>query len=169
MDMINLREAPLVDKPEDGATLFALNVDGSINRIKADGVGGGGKVAVIKADLGMESAVSLQNIRDGVSTLASEPASYSATCENMTFAEACEIVKAGKKLDAIVTATADGLVMTGYAIGVMYESASGGGKAAKAAAGSTSEALGIMTDALEVDAVILWIWTADGITGQLQN
>lgn len=41
MDMINLREAPLVDKPEDGATLFALNVDGTVNRIKADGVGGG--------------------------------------------------------------------------------------------------------------------------------
>lgn len=54
MDMINLREAPIVDKAEEGATLFALNPDGTINRISAENVGGSGggnsSVLVIKID-----------------------------------------------------------------------------------------------------------------------
>lgn len=88
-----------------------------------------------------------------------------ATCENMTFAEACEIVKAGEKLDVIVTATANGLVMTGYAIGVMYEPASWDRKAAKATEAPTPESLGIITHMLINNAFLAWTWTADGITG----
>lgn len=47
-NLINLREAELVDKPVEGATLFCLNPDGTINRVSAANVGGsGGNTAVI--------------------------------------------------------------------------------------------------------------------------
>lgn len=113
MDMINLREAPLVDKPEDGATLFALNVDGTVNRIKADGVGGGGKVAVIKVGLGMESAAS-----PAAEGIAQQSQSFSCTCDTMTFEEAKAIVLAGEKLDAIVMT--DGRELGQNSIVLMY-------------------------------------------------
>lgn len=48
LNLINLREAELVETPMEGATLFCLNPDGSINRISAENVGGsGGNTAVI--------------------------------------------------------------------------------------------------------------------------
>lgn len=40
LNLINLREAELVETPMEGATLFCLNPDGSINRISAENVGG---------------------------------------------------------------------------------------------------------------------------------
>lgn len=42
MNLINLKDAPLVEKAEEGATLFTLNPDGTINRISAENVGGSG-------------------------------------------------------------------------------------------------------------------------------
>lgn len=132
MNQINLREAPLVDKPEDGATLFALNQDGTINRIKADGVGGG-KVAKMTTNMSSYfgesnvSLMSLQNRNGGVSTLSNvnnNVKTIIATCENMTFAEAVEIIKAGNKLDVMLTYDVDGMgtgaYATGYAVSYMY-------------------------------------------------
>lgn len=49
MNLINLREAPIVDKAREGATLFALNTDGTVERISTDNVGG--KVAIIKVNM----------------------------------------------------------------------------------------------------------------------
>lgn len=173
--MINLREVPMVDKPQEGATLFALNVDGSIDRIKADGVGGG-KVAKIVADMSPfdgssgVSALSLQNARDGVSTLATESiTTVTATCKNMSFEEACEIVKAGEKLDIIVTGDLSmmmpGMVATGYAIGVAYTSGnSGNGEATEA---PTPENIRFVTYDVWYGDPIQWQWTADGISAKI--
>ena len=47
LNLINLSEAELVDKPVEGATLFCLNPDGTINRVSAANIGGGGNTAVI--------------------------------------------------------------------------------------------------------------------------
>lgn len=62
MDMINLREAPIVDKAEEGATLFVLNTDGSINRISAENVGGSGgnsPILTIKIDGTVNQAIDI--------------------------------------------------------------------------------------------------------------
>lgn len=40
MNLINLKDAPLVEKAAEGSTLFVLNPDGSVNRISAENVGG---------------------------------------------------------------------------------------------------------------------------------
>lgn len=165
----------MVDKPVEGATLFALNTDGSINRIKADGVGGG-KVAKIVADLtplgggSGVSSLSLQNARDGVSTRAGvNTMTITATCENMSFEEACEIVKAGEKLDIIVTCDLSmmmpGMVMTGYAIIVAYMP--GNSENEKAAKASTPETIGFTTNISTMGDFTNWNWTADGITTEI--
>lgn len=161
MNQINLREAPLVDKPEDGATLFALNPDGTINRIKADGIGGGGVVKMV-ADLSVisgdqASALSLQNLKDGVSTLASVSSIIiPATCENMTFEEACEIAKAGDKLDIVMRASSDGQCTAGYTLGFTYTPAQN----------ENPEKIEFLTHPFYGNASIMWCWTADSITFQ---
>lgn len=152
MDMINLREAPLVDKPEDGATLFALNPDGTINRIKADGVGGG-KIAKLRVVVpeGTESAISLQNLRDGVMT-AMASAAYTATCDNMTYEEAVEVIQSGEPLGVYITVADDNFFVSDYSASVLY----GNGTIMIAFSG-------IMTEL----ANNTWYWTAGGISTQL--
>lgn len=117
MDMINLREAPMVDKPEDGAALFALNPDGTINRIKADGVCCG-KIAVIKMDMSsIANATSLladiqsHNVANiGINAVASDgneedsgTSEVPCTCENMTFEDAKALILGGEALNAVLS------------------------------------------------------------------
>lgn len=78
MNIIELTNAPLVDAPAEGAVLFALNTDGTVNRVKADAVGGT-KTAVITQ----------------------EGSTNTFTC-NMTFAEAAAIMKTTKVLDVVI-------------------------------------------------------------------
>lgn len=147
MDMINLREAPMVDKPEDGATLFALNEDGTINRIKADGIGGG-KIAKLHAvtDESTEPAPSLQNLKDGVSTASNM--SYAATCDNMTYEEAVEVIQSGEPLGIYLTVSQDGQVLTDYSASYWY----------------TGSSIVILFVALMAEFGGTWYWTADGIS-----
>ena len=58
MSLINLRETELVETPAEGATLFCLNPDGTVNRVSAANVGrsGGIKTAIIK-DSGYDNAI----------------------------------------------------------------------------------------------------------------
>lgn len=149
MSMINLREAPLVDKPEDGATLFALNPDGTINRISAENVGGS-KVAKIRMATEEGENLSLQNLTSGAATLAAEDGAragssttFPCVCDNMTYEEAAAIVKAGDKLDA--TLEVEGII---YAVGAQFNSA-------PATVMLFFELMGM--------SVIVY-WTADGIT-----
>lgn len=149
MDMINLREAPMVDKPEDGATLFALNEDGTINRIKADGIGGG-KIAKLHTvtDESTESALSLQNLKDGGSTTRSMSMIYTATCDNMTYEEAVEVIQSGEPLGIYFTASQDGQVMTDYSASCWY----------------TGSFIMILFVAIMAELSTTWYWTADGIS-----
>lgn len=165
MDMINLREAPIVDKAEEGATLFALNPDGTINRISAENVGGsgGGKVAKMTVDLspifGEESSsLSLQSLGSGASTRAGFTTTLTATCENMTLDEAYNILDAGEKLDILVTGdtTAYNMgKMTGCAFGYYY------------GIGNGEKTIGFVTNSVEHDNNYSWTWTADGITTEI--
>ena len=82
-NLINLREAELVETPMEGATLFCLNPDGSINRVSAANVGGSGYTAMI-------------NLGD----VASNP--IVGTCDTMTFEEAAEAIETGKPINFII-------------------------------------------------------------------
>lgn len=154
MDMINLREAPMVDKPAEGATLFALNPDGTINRIKADGIGGG-KIAKLRVvtDEGTESAISLQNLRDGVATLANS--AQTIVCDNMTYEEAKAVILAGEKLDAMLE------VMTNvYATPKIF----GGNGLQTLSNDDTRESIGWLFNIF--GSYVIVSWTVDGIMMQ---
>lgn len=88
MDMINLREAPIVDKAEEGATLFALNADGTINRINAANVGGSGGIKVAFIEKASDSD--------------------DCTCADMTFQEAYDLALSGQLLIAYGTESSPG-------------------------------------------------------------
>lgn len=156
MNQINLREAPMVDKPVEGATLFALNPDGSVNRIKADGVGGG-KVAKLVMDMGDAGGVSLQNVMSGVQTLANgNPTTYAVTCDNMTFEEAKAIVLAGDKLDATLL----------YTDGVYFLPALFGANNLTTFADESSQPESVGWLFFMPGSYLMVSWTADGITAQ---
>lgn len=101
MEMINLREAPLVDKPEDGATLFALNQDGSINRIKADGVGGS-KIHYIDIDFSsLGGEVSPESLSTMKARISSPSPNLLCTCDTLTYEEAKAAILAGEHLNLV--------------------------------------------------------------------
>lgn len=173
MNLINLREAPIVDKAKEGATLFALNTDGTVERISAENVGGG-KVAIIKADLSAmgASTVSLMSRMTGkavaadagVETLADDSGSNEipCTCDTMTFDEAKAILLAGEKLDAVVVIDGvelgAGMLISSQVILAMYQEAEDAQpKAAEAQPG-------LIMMAANFDAQATIYWTADGIT-----
>lgn len=177
MNLINLREAPIVDKAKEGATLFALNTDGTVERISAENVGGGGRVAIIKADLSsmmdppsesmMARLTGKSVVADaGVDTLAaSDPAEIPCTCDNMTFEEAKAILLARGKLDAVIMAELYGQVVSGYAIGAMYAPVEDA--VPKAAEPAQPEKIGLVSNVLPGNDTVVTVWTADGIVVQL--
>lgn len=149
----------MVDKPVEGATLFALNPDGSVNRIKADGVGGG-KVAKLVMDMGNASGVSLQNVMSGVQTLANDsPITYAVTCENMTFEEAKAIVLAGDKLDAMLM-----VVDNVYFLPITFGA---NNLTTLAAENPQPESVGWLF--FIFGSLLTVSWTADGITAQVMS
>lgn len=144
----------MVDKPAEGATLFALNPDGTINRIKADGIGGG-KIAKLRVvtDEGTESAISLQNLRDGVATLANS--AQTIVCDNMTYEEAKAVILAGEKLDAMLE------VMTNvYATPKIF----GGNGLQTLSNDDTRESIGWLFNIF--GSYVIVSWTVDGIMMQ---
>lgn len=174
MNLIDLKQAPIVDKAQEGATLFALNTDGTVERISAENVGGSGaKIAKMTADMSalygnQESAVSLQNLKDGVSTLSSSGSTtFTATCDNMTFEEAVAIIKSGEKLDIMMSgdlsAVSEGMTVTGYALLVAYQPAATGG-VEKVQATATPEKIGFLTMEYGGNITFFWEWSADGIS-----
>lgn len=185
MNLINLREAPIVDKAREGATLFALNTDGTVERISTDNVGG--KVAIIKANMSgtgantvplmtrltgksMTADTGAETLEAGVESLDAgveavdavvEPrgsaAEYTCTCDNMTFEEAKAILLAGRKLDAVITAEVDGYVASGYAIGAAYTPMED----------TQPEMIELFSRPLGDGADVTTVWTADGIVVEL--
>lgn len=103
MSLINLREAELVETPAEGATLFCLNPDGTVNRVSAANVGrsGGIKTAIIK-DSGYDNAIA------GVQSTGSSAPAYTYSCINMTFEEAYQLMASGDPLQVLGMVTTDG-------------------------------------------------------------
>lgn len=101
-NLINLREAELVETPAEGATLFCLNPDGTVNRVSAANVGGSGgiKTAIIK-DSGYDNAIA------GVQSAATAP-EYTYECTNMTFEEAYQLMASGEPLQVLGMFTTEG-------------------------------------------------------------
>lgn len=172
---IELRNAEIIDKPVEGATLFCLNPDGTVNRIKADGVGGG-KCAKIVVDMSaMESKAAPSSLMSrmsgrsadaGVSTVADDgnedAATTSCTCDNMTFEEAKAILLAGEKLDAFLTGCVESGPYT-YVVFFSLVAAMFSGSNSKAAADASG---GIQLIFTSGDSITSAIWTADGIMVQ---
>lgn len=103
MSLINLRETELVETPAEGATLFCLNPDGTVNRVSAANVGGSGgiKTAIIK-DSGYDNALA------GMQTAESSAPAYTFECINMTFDEAYQTMASGEPLQVLGMVTAEG-------------------------------------------------------------
>ena len=120
MSLINLRETELVETPAEGATLFCLNPDGTVNRVSAANVGGSGgiKTAIIK-DSGYDNAIA------GVQSTASSTPAYTYSCINMTFEEAYQLMASGEPLQVLGMISGEGgmniggaALFVGTAIGV---------------------------------------------------
>ena len=114
MSLINLREAELVETPAEGATLFCLNPDGTVNRVSAANVGGSGgiKTAIIKDSGGIKTAIikdsGYDNAIAGVQSASSSTPEYTYECINMTFEEASQIMASGDPLQVLGMVTTDG-------------------------------------------------------------
>lgn len=96
INLVNLREAELVETPAEGATLFCLNPDGTINRVSAANVGGSGgiKTAIIKDS-------NYDNTLAGVQSAASAAPAVTYECINMTFEEAYQLMASGEPLQVL--------------------------------------------------------------------
>lgn len=141
MSLINLREAELVETPAEGATLFCLNPDGTVNRVSAANVGGSGgiKTAIIK-DSGYDNAIA------GVQSAISSTPEYTYECINMTFEEAYQLMASGDPLQVLGMVTVEGAAcMTGVAVFV-------------------GTMLGVPCIGLEDIGSNTLYWTADGLS-----
>lgn len=107
-NLINLREAELVETPAEGATLFCLNPDGTINRVSAANVGGSGgiKTAIIK-DSNYDNALA------GVQGATSAAPAVTYECINMTFDEAYQLMASGEPLQVVGMVGIEGAVNVG--------------------------------------------------------
>lgn len=103
MSLINLRETELVETPAEGATLFCINPDGTVNRVSAANVGGSGgiKTAIIK-DSGYDNAIA------GVQSASYPTPKYTYECINMTFEEAYQLMASGEPLQVLGMVTGEG-------------------------------------------------------------
>lgn len=140
MSLINLREAELVETPAEGATLFCLNPDGTVNRVSAANVGrsGGIKTAIIK-DSGYDNAIA------GVQSTESSAPAYTYSCINMTFEEAYQLMASGEPLQVLGMFTTEGATnVTGAAF--------------------LDTACIMMMFAAASTTIALLYWTADGLS-----
>lgn len=105
MNLVELTAAEIVETPKEGATLFCLNPDGSVNRVSAEKVGGGAvKTAVIKDG-------NYDNVAAGVQTAAAAAVEITYACENMTFDEAYAAMLGGTLTVVMKLAMNDTMVM----------------------------------------------------------
>lgn len=176
MNLIDLKQAPIVDKAQEGATLFALNTDGTVERISAENVGGSGaKVAKLKIDLGDVSSASLMNLMQGTATVdaadggKAQNAAYTATCDNMTFEEAKAIVLAGEKLDCVAEAQMSDIIVQLYPImsGGEYLDVEATEQQPKSQAAAVTPSVGWVV--CFAGSYIVVSWTADGFTVTLNG
>lgn len=157
MNLIDLKQAPIVDKAQEGATLFALNTDGTVERISAENVGGG---KIVETEITPTANIYLMSL-DGVEPLTARAmretrdVSMGAYCEDMTFEEAREHLLNGERVTAVVhTDIGDGVVGCGCALDMTYYPAD--------ADQDLNEEIYMMAGCYAT--VVLIIWTADGLT-----
>lgn len=155
MNLIDLKQAPIVDKAQEGATLFALNTDGTVERISAKNVGGSGmQIAKLKLDMDDASSASLMSLMQGMATVNAtrvvQQTTYTATCDNMTFEEAVEIIESGEPLGVYITTEINSYLITDYTASCAYD----GYSCIEICFAGTMVQLGV--EAL--------YWTADGIS-----
>lgn len=119
-EFTKLADVPALEEVPEGANAL-IEVDGAIRRVPGDGLGGGGfPTAIIHLNPDSASDASIASLADltgGMATFAagdnarvsSAATVYTATCDNMTYAEAKAILLAGEILDAkvVVSATVD--------------------------------------------------------------
>ena len=103
-----LADAPVLEEVPDGAKVYA-EVDGKVYRVAGDNLGGGGIPTAI-FHLVTETA-------EEKATRANDAPTFTATCDNMTFAECLALFEAGKSVDARLVADAD------YYLGKAHEDA----------------------------------------------
>ena len=84
-----LADAPILEEVPDGAKVYA-EVDGKVYRVAGDNLGGGIPTAIFH--LVTETA-------EEKATKAGDT-TYTATCDNMTFAECLALFQAGKSVNA---------------------------------------------------------------------
>lgn len=108
----------------------------------------GGKIAKLHVvtDEGEASAISLQNLKDGVSTASNM--SHAATCDNMTYEEAVEVIQSGEPLGIYITAQQSNILFTDYSASHIC----GNGVIMIVYSGAMQE------------LARTWYWTADGIS-----
>lgn len=160
MNLIDLKQAPIVDKAQEGATLFALNTDGTVERISAKNVGGSGmQIAKLKLDMGDASSASLMSLMQGTATVDATRSqmlpTYTATCDNMTFEEAAEIIESGEPLGVYITAEIDNYLVTDYTASCAYD-------------GYSCIAIYFVGTMVQLGVEELY-WTADGISTAYQD
>lgn len=118
MSLINLRETELVETPAEGATLFCLNPDGTINRVSAANVGGSGgiKTAIIKSS-------DYDDALAGVQSAGAAAPEVTYECTNMTFEEAYQTMASGEPLQLLGMISGEGAMtmsgMMGFAGNMM--------------------------------------------------
>lgn len=140
MNLVELTAAEIVETPKEGAMLFCLNPDGSVNRVSAEKVGGGAvKTAVIKDS-------KYDNVAAGVQTASAAAVEITYACENMTFDEAYAAVLGGTLTVVMKLAMSDTAVMQAIAVGVA------------AGVSATIPCIGMMNEMGTL------YWSADGIS-----
>lgn len=118
-----LGDVELLDTVPENANAF-IEADGEIRRVPGSNLGGGGGIPTailhMTYDTGTASAVSLADLASGTATLAagdnarsSAATIYTATCDNMTFAEARDLLLAGEAFDARLVIDATGMIGEG--------------------------------------------------------
>lgn len=99
LNFTKLADAPILEEVPDGAKVYA-EVDGKVYRVAGDNLGGGGIPTAIfhlNTDTASETA----------ERSSAETKNYTATCDNMTFAECLALFQAGKSVNARLVADWD--------------------------------------------------------------
>lgn len=85
--------------PENANAL--VEVGGAIKRVPGSNLGGGGiPTAMIRLDMGEASSVSVASLKEG--RAGDAPHVYTATCDNMTYAEVKALMLAGKPVNMVL-------------------------------------------------------------------
>lgn len=96
MELIELSKAEIVETPAEGATLFCLNPDGTVNRVSAANVGGNASSGGIKTAIIKDSKY--DQMLAGVQSYGSDAPEVTYSCINMTFEEAYETLASGEPM-----------------------------------------------------------------------